>query len=569
MNKVINFLKSHKIEIIFFFITYLILLVNSIHENYPDEMDNILGGYLINLGELPYTGFFTHHGPLAYYLASFLTLFSGQSFVKFRLLSSIFFLFLLIISYITIKKRIRSINPSFFFFYILILVLSSTYYWFHMFLADPLSGFFFIPAYALVFLKIYKKEALGKMDLILISIFSSLSVINSATYSYAVFILIVFTFFYYLFFLDFKILFNKLLFKNILVFVVIFAVPYLFFVLFLLITQSFGDYYFQALIYNRNYYIYNYPKPVGSSSFNPIRYAIIIINEFVNSYQVLLSGVKNVDFINPLNVTFALSNLVLWIFLIIKKRYFLFLFSILLIIFVNVRSQPIKTRASDYQASVYLMLSFLNSSFLLFFLKDELNNIKNYIFRILLTILFVLVIIFWFFSTVSFFGELWRISFLRYMGKMPLIYDRPQVANMVNDIVPKKDYCWVGPFDFEEIFYLDCKLPSRFHIIRRFFIEIPSFKNEMMDSYSRNMPDVVVYRRQVFGQGAKPEDKFFTDFLDKNYILFKDYKDGNKYIFKSGNPKDYNLPYDLNLEKTKAKSLIKKLYEKGYIDKSN
>src|SRR3990167_6222799 len=88
-----NILSKERVYAIFAFIViWLILLLNSLHESYPDEFDNILGGWLILKGSLPYTGFFSHHGALSYYFASIITLLGGQSFVHFRLLTSFFFL---------------------------------------------------------------------------------------------------------------------------------------------------------------------------------------------------------------------------------------------------------------------------------------------------------------------------------------------------------------------------------------------------------------------------------------------------------------------------------------------
>ena len=105
-------------EVIFFIFIYAVLLVSASHNSYPDEMDNILGGYFINHGVFPYTGFFTHHGPLTYYLASFLTFFSGQSFVRFRLVSTLFYLLLLVGTYTLFKKRIKAVNTNFYLLYI-------------------------------------------------------------------------------------------------------------------------------------------------------------------------------------------------------------------------------------------------------------------------------------------------------------------------------------------------------------------------------------------------------------------------------------------------------------------
>lgn len=567
IKKTITFLIKNKKLISFFIVIFLVFLLNTFHESYPDEMDNILGGYLINKGMLPYTGFFTHHGPLAYYLASIITFISGASFVKFRILTAIFYFMFLIGTFYLLQNRLKKQKIFFFMFYIGVLALSSTYFWAHMFLADSISAYLLIPSYGILFLKMYRNEILLKTDLIIISIFSSLAVINSPTYLFAVFLLIFFSFLYYIKSSQEKITFNYLR-RKIISFTLITGIPYIIFILFLFITQTFADYYYQALIYNKNYYIYNYPRPAGSTSVNPIRYAIIILDSFLNGYHVLLAAIKNVDFINPLNITLALSNFFLWIFLVIKRKFSLLLFSLLTIIYVNVRSSPLGFHPTDYQAASYVMLTFFNASFLTFIIKEEATLVKDYLSRIIITVFSFLFFLFWFFSIFFLFTELWQMTFLRYMGKMPLIYDAPQVAKIVNDIVPSNNYCWVGPFEFEEILYLKCKMPSRFHIFRRFFTEIPTFRNEILRDYTKNMPDVIVYKRNVFGEGKYPEDVFFlSGFLDKNYVRLKDIK-GEKYSFISSKTKNYTLDEDFNFNKSKSEKLIQTLLHKGYLKKN-
>ena len=50
------------------------------------------------------------------------------------------------------------------------------------------------------------------------------------------------------------------------------------------------------------------------------------------------------------------------------------------------------------------------------------------------------------------------------MGTAPIIYNRPQIAQYVNALVSPEDYVFIGPFDFEELFYLNTKRqPSRYH----------------------------------------------------------------------------------------------------------
>ncbi len=559
MRNIIGFIQKHKNYLLYFGVILILYFASAVHESYPDEMDNISGGYFITKGLLPYTGFFTHHGPLSYYLAGIITLFSKQSFVTFRFLSAILFFLSSFGTYYFLKKYLGKVE--FFLFYIGVLAVGATYFWGHMFLADPISGYLLIPAYALLFIKIFRKELLQKTDLIIISILSSLCVINSPTYLYAVSVLVFCTF---LQTFDFN---KKIVSKNSIFligkFILIFAIPYLIFLLFLILTGSLQDYLFQALTYNKNYYIYNYPRPSGSTAVNPIRYAIVIFNNFFNAYYVLFAGIKNVDFINPYNVTLALTNLSLWAYMTITRNYKILFLSLLSIILVNVRSNPLDSKVTDYQASVYFMLTFFHASFFIYLMRESFLLSKFTFAKIFFTVLGVLFSIYWFFTLLFLSKHLWNMTYLRYMGEMPLIYDRPQVARVINDVIPADHYCWVGPFEFEEMLNLNCKLPSRFHIFRRFFEQIEPFKKEILHDYSTNRADVMVYNRLVFG--IYYEDEFFTDaILDKYYVKVGDIPEG-PYEFVDPQKKDYNLNDMFYIERSKISEIIPKLLNKGHI----
>ena len=74
----ISLIKKKKFWILSLFVlfTAAIFILDAFHESYPDEFDNISGGWLILHGTLIYKNFFTHHGPFPYFLSSFLEIFS-------------------------------------------------------------------------------------------------------------------------------------------------------------------------------------------------------------------------------------------------------------------------------------------------------------------------------------------------------------------------------------------------------------------------------------------------------------------------------------------------------------
>lgn len=563
--------KDRRLKIVIFFaIIFIILLINSVHNSYPDEFDNILGGRLINLGFIPYRDFFSHHGILSYYLASFLTLAGGQSFVHFRILSVFFFLGTLVATYLILKKRTNNSDVNFFYLYITLLTISSTYFWGHMFLADNFSGYLLIPAYGLVFLKIFRNQLIETKDLVIISLFSALTSLNSTTFLYESIFISGITFLYY-FNQKTKWKISKFTFKTLISFILIFASPYIIYILYLFVTGTWTNFYNEAYLYNKNYYIYNYPRAAGSTSFNPIRYAVVIIQNFINNYQILLSGILKFDPMNPYNVTLGATNLIIWSFLLFKKKFLLFFLSLFAIIFATVRNTPQSSNATDYQSSVYFLLTFFNTSFLLYFIPKEIENIKEHAYKIAFSIFFTILIFFWFFNSLFLFGNFERLAFDRYMGKMPLIYDRPQTANIINSVVPKDHYCWVGPWQFEEMFYLNCKLPSPYTWFLPQILNSQKMQQDVISDYSKNRADIIVYQRyfSAFFQSPAYNNFFIDGVLQKYYLQLPKVYPNRKLHFKGSPTKDFDLDQDFNFEKSKAEALVNKLIEKGYIEEKN
>ncbi len=558
-----NFVKRHRRILSFFFCLLVVLLVNSVHNSYPDEFDNILGGHDILKGKLPYRDFFSHHGPLAYFFAALLGIFSDQSFVRFRLMTAIFYLGIFGLTLWLLRKRLNRQDTGFFFIYAPLIALASTYFWGHMFLADPLSGYMLIPAYTLLFVKLYRGQALMKADLIVVSIFSALTMLMSTTYLYESIILTLVTFVSFV--TATKTRLDKALVKKVLLFALIFGLPYGLFLLYLLITGSLADYYFDAIIYNKNYYIYNYPRPPGSTSLNPIRYAIVILNNFLNNYQVLLSGITRTDLMTPFNLTMGVTNVVLWVTLLWKRKFLLFLLSFLLIVYSTVRGNPLTSQTTDYQSAVYFFITFFHASFFFWFIAKDQQGEDGPLFSGFLKFAFVGLLIYWLFTTLFFSMELWRMTYNRYMGTMPLIYDRPQVAPLINAVVPTDHYCWVGPFQFEEIYYLNCKVPSKYHWILPQFVNSPKLLSGVIADYTANRADIIVYQRyfSAFG-GSADYNAFFIDFLNKNYVRLNDVNPSLQ--FKGSKTQDFNLDEDFNFEKNKASALVQSLKEKGYLE---
>lgn len=542
-------------------------LVNALHESYPDEFDNILGGWYIIHGKLPYSGFFTHHGPVPYFIAALITLFGGQSFVRFRILYAIFLITIMFGTYCLLKKRLGKDVLGFYPFFIAFLGIGSTYYWMQMLLADNIAALSFLPVYALVILKTIFRKTFTLKDVVTIVFFSSIGLYSSLTYLYLFLLIHLATL--YLYFKDNppKPLISP---KTLLPIFIIFL-PHLGFLLYLLVTKSLSDYFYQNYTFNTLYYIYNYPKPEGATFVNPVRYAILIAYRFISNYYILLGDVLKFDFAFPVNITMAVGNAGLVIYLLFRRYYKLATFVSLVFIFTNIRSNPLDSKETDYQAAVYNLISFFNIFFLLPELYNSINNkgielAKKAVFSVLL----LLAGTYAFFTLFHLIFKFNEKTVSKYMGTAPLIYDRPKIAPIVNNVVGKDEYAWIGPFEFEELFYMNGKVPSKYHILIRGVGLSEKTSREMVADFNNNKPKLIMFDKDFFYLGSKTESysKFFLDFLEADYVTLLNYHKDNL-AYQSVAPIHVGEKVDLEtkmyIRKDKVDEVVKKLVARGYL----
>lgn len=549
-----------------FLLLLSIVLVSAFHEEYPDEYDSIVGGLYITHGKLPYRDWFQHHQPFTYVVAAGLLLFTGQSFVKFRIAYGILLFLYHVGVYLLLKRRIRSPDIGFYLLFLLSVALASTYFWGQMLLADTLAAYLIIPGYALLLLKDYYKERFSWRDLMVVSASTFLTWFTSMTFMYVIIGLNLYAM--YVFWKSER---GRYSFFGLLKTVgIIFVTPYALFLLYLITTGSLKDYYFANIVYNQKYYIYNYP---GGGSVNPIRYAIVIGNNFINNYLPALWGVKDFSFSDPIQVTLALSNAALFVLLLIKKR-FAFLFPFFMaIIFSVARSNPQAIRETDYQSSMYILFSMLNGLFSLGALKKLFDEglLKNSL-RSIVTVVFLLLAVYWFFNAAFLFMKFEQKFYPKYMGQAPLIYDYPQIAPLINKMINKDDYAWIGPFEFKELFYLKSqKLASKYH----WFLKqaaVSKIKDEMVADFEKSRPRIIVFKRAYSPwAGNAPEfNYFFTDFLDKYYVrlcslnaTLVDYS----YEWTMGDPRNFHFATDINFDNQKKDEILLDLERQGLIKK--
>src|SRR3989344_5494174 len=552
--------------ILFALVILFVFLVNTVHESYPDEFDNILGGWYSLQGLIIYKDWFTHHGPVPYFLSSIIEIFSGQSFVGFRLFYALFLFIFMFGSFGYLRKSIKTLSLNFYLGFILLFGIGATYFWGHMMLADNISAILLTPVYALTLLKFYNRELFSIKDFIFISVLSSLALLSSLTVVFLIGFLYLFLAIYYASTYQFKVrnLFNSQTYKII----SIFAIPYFVFLLYLLITGSLQDFIYQAIIFNKKYYVY-YPGSSGEVTINPLRFAIVIAQEFHNNFSSLLIQVKSFEFAFPFNISLAVVNTGLLIYLVLKRKYMLAAFVLFWLIYSNARSNPWTSRETDYQSAVYIVASLFNISFIIPTLYEELKKDLDYPKKLILSFVFILILIYSFFNFAFILRKFSYKVYDKYMGRAALIYDRPRIAPILNAITTKEDYAMIGPFEFEANFYLNARQPSKYHILLPGMGSSEKIQQELLSDLERNKPLVIYFDRRFFILGRSPEmtGQFFLKFLEENYTTLSSYKAGNT-SYKSRIPIDekVDLETKLYIRKDLAEQTVKRLLEKDLIE---
>lgn len=552
--------------IAFFALIFATLFINAFHESYPDEFDNIMGGWYILHGVPIYAGFFTHHGPVAYFLSSLIEIIGGRSFVHFRIIFSVLIFFFLLWSYTYLRRSFGKDKSIFYLIFIGVVSLAGNYYWLHMLLADTLSAYFLSPVITILLLSSFYKKRLSTHDLIIISTLTALTCLCSLTYLYLAIIIYAYSFILYLRSNNFH-FFTKPTLRLIL----IFAAPYLLFLIYLILSNSFGEYLYQGWTFNQKYYIYNYPRPEGVTSINPLRFAIVIADRFYNSYLTLLHQVTTFNIGFPLNITMAVGTLGLIIYFLLQKKYFLALIFYLFLTFANGRSDPLTSGETDYQSAVYIVLAFISISFILTRLFEDFDLPDKFGRKVIGVAVFLLIGFYSIFA-LGFLGQkFFNRTYAKYMGQEALIYDNPEIAPIINKLIPPSQPVWIGPFEFKELFYTNGRPATHYQIFIPGMGESPEIRKRMIAEFEKSKPKLIYFQKNFFILGRSPEmyGQFFIDYLKDHYVTLQTYSNhGVTYKSKVPVTEKVDLDSRLYIRKEDASEMINKLLRDNFIQKS-
>ncbi len=528
----------------------IFFILHTFYVSYPDEFVNLLGGLTILNGKVPYKNFFDHHMPGAWYLSSILLFFSGKSFVLFRILWAIFqFGFLIIIG-----KVIKNLSKQIYNYFLLFLLaypFVSIFFWTHLYLADSLASLLIAGVLWILFSisferKLPLKLALTTSFLIFSIIFTSLTYIYFSAFLYI-----------WLFYLTAKYTKEKGKYKKLFLFS---AAPYFLYLIYLIFTSSFKDFWFSNFVYNTRLYI-SIPNYIRGKHFNPLKMALTLIFNFHHHFWPALSRIGSLDFYMPIIQALTLAS-VLMLLILLKKEPTLGILYFFLLSFSAPRSNIEKLKESDYQSAVFVAFSLV--SLIFFFYLYKKIDLKEKIVRLTFDTLSVSLVIYSFFTFAFLAKNSYEKLFYIYTQKMPRIYDKDYAAEFIDSILEKEDYFWIGPYEPNtEFFAKKGKLPGKYPTLLPQFRENEYLKQDFLSQFEKNPPKIIIFKHtaSIFMTPATEFGKFFLDYLKRDYKRLAETK--NLKVIRS--PSEFNLKDDLYIHRNYLEEIINTLEKNKYL----
>lgn len=545
-----NLIKKIKpIHYLFAFIA-LIFFTNSQYVSYPDEFVNLLGGQFILEGKVPYREFFDHHLPGAWYLSAFILLFSSGSFITFRFLWGLVqFLTLYFVGQF-IHKRSKEAYSYFLGFFLLYPFLT-VYYWTHLFIADGIAFLFFSALFWMLFVESYQNSSSLK-TYILLSLINVAFIFSSLSYIY-----IALLFYVWIFVLFLR---SKPKLREYLIMIGVNAAPFLLYGLYLLISNSWKEFYISNVVYNTTLYMH-VPNYTPGRFFNPLKFAFAVIYNFYDTYIQLLVRIKEFNLYFPVDLVLALSTFLLFVFL-VKELPVIGVVYFFVLSFTAPRSNLMKIGETDYQSGLFIAIGAI--SFFLLMWRYRYVKFSFEPLEIVRKFLVSMVLLYGVFAGLFLAQNTYNKFFMRYTQKMPSVYNHAPTALFINEILSRGDFYWIGPYEPQEEFFVkEAHLPGKFPTLLPQFRESDYFSSEFIKQFETHPPKIIMYKHQasIFGTPAMEFGKFFVDWMEGKYVSIENIKGVT--VLKS--PETFSMNSDIYLLKAEQGKLLQKMKEMGYV----
>lgn len=514
------------------FVLYMLAIP---YRQFADEYDNILGGVYINQGRLPNTDFFTHHMPMAYYVAAFITFFTKNEVWAFRAI----FLFLLFLWSVGLYGLFRKYgNRAAGGFFLLFLGFSMLIFWGHMLMAETLIAYATANLVLLVTLKYSRGHVITRRDVLLVSALIATIGLNSLGYIF----LVVFSygFFGYLFvrqqlakppsaetvalrprYLKNLQTFLKYNTPGLLEFVLIMAAPYLLLLGLLLASGGLERFIFENYDFNRYYYA-QFNSDVQANSFDAL---LLLFKKVATGAETATRDVLNPTNYQPFFGLLAVVGLATgWLY---RRNFTALAFFLSVVVLLNPRGGVGQSWNQNFHATPFIVVCLLAASLALTEIPAYLKDNRAPLLRGLYYLLAVYSL-FVFIGAVSFSASTYY-AYLTQEGVNLITAQPNDTARAVNDLATGDARVWIAPFDYDTLLFVEPRPATRYPFALPWVAVCDRCRREIIQELTTNKPKLIVWSpNQTIFSGLKM-DRYAADILDyikQNYFVVKNSKGG-------------------------------------------
>ncbi len=497
-----------KKEIFFYVILLALYVLNSLTWEFLDEWDNILGGKLITQGILPYTGFFSHHLPLPYFISSLIHLLSGTNFIFFRVI----FALLLFTWAISLYRYVRTQeNEGLLKYYLITLALFSSLTWMHMFLAETFAGY----ATMTVFLVIcYRSDSFSWKDAIVLSSCAFLVVASSLGFSF-----LSATIYFIAAYYAFR---NRRMISGRQWGIMLAAAmaPYVLFSLYVALTGSLQEIYWHNFVFNRQFYFKYF---IGFPEKN-ILIPVFVLRNFIGSYWYVLSSLSLKNIVYPVLLLF---NAAYFAFLLKNKKYDLFFFAFLLLAFSSTRMNMMFDFSVHFHGNIpiYALSLFFFASVTHGFFRSFMQDTREFrrdVFSFSGTVAAAL-----FFAFVL--TEAAGSYFAVFSGGR--IRNERHEATVLNSLLRDDETYWIGPAELRKVYFTNRRLATGYYAYLPWFADSERIRTRFLGDLRSKMPEIVVFNKEekIWGFSPKEYARDLIAHLDGHYARLTVREGGSTY----------------------------------------
>lgn len=499
---------------------YALFMWNATFLAFQDEIDNILGGWLISHhGQVLYADFFSHHMPLPYFISAFITLFTGSDVDWFRyVFTTGLFVWLIFI----LKKFYQHTSLVYTAIFAVLITIVHCGALAHLMLAETLIAFACLHATLLFVFDFFgKRTPVTLQTVVLISALGFIPVMSSASYlTLSVLIYVIFAVYY--------IFYQRLLTRKRLALVArdiaIIALPYALFAAYLVVTHTAGEFIQDAYKFNTDYY----------SQFTTSA-AADVSTAYLNQFYAVITSMTQALFITQPSLTllgtiaFFLACMAVAISVVDRKYMIALWFSA--IIYISATRGGISIdpyTEGTKRAQVYVFIICLLSVYVLMWaIKQNQKRKASDLQRGLTIVAFTLAS-----ATIILHGVsgLYYNTGITQIGTQGVQTDisTPQgggeIAKIINTTTDPGESYWLGPWDFYTQLYVERERASRYTFFLPWHSVCIGCYDELLKSFDAEKPTVIYWKHgtDMIGKDVDSYNKLLFMYLEKHYYRTSD-----------------------------------------------